>query len=52
MHYDRYKSNRIACIRITGKFLSCNHQPSDIDTLHVLYKDHMKDTKKYKMYKK
>ena len=21
MHYDRYKSNRSACIKITGKFL-------------------------------
>ena len=61
MHYDRYKSNRSACIRITDKFLSCKHQVSDIDTLQVLdlnlrqsiyvYKDHMQDTK-CKMYKK
>ena len=36
MHYDRYKSNRSACIRITGKFLSFKTVISDIDTLHVL----------------
>ena len=51
MHYDRYKSNRSACIRITGKFLSCKHQPLRRLLIHVLdlnmhqsiyvYKNHM-----------